>query len=58
MTKELYYKMGYAEAVLKAHELRWDHKLLLDEGMEDPVGREGPDEPLVISSDPDVELLN
>lgn len=40
--------MGYDEAVLKAHEQGWDHKLLLDGEMADLVGRVDADEPLVV----------
>lgn len=42
--------------MLKAHELGWDHKLLLEKEMDDPIGRETQDEPLVVSFDPDEEL--
>lgn len=56
LTEERCFQMGYVEAVLKAHELGWDHKLLLNEGMADPVGREEIYEPLVVSSDLDEEL--
>lgn len=48
--------MGYDEALLKAHGLGWDHKLLMDEGLDNPVGREEPDGELVVSSDPHEEL--
>lgn len=48
--------MGYDEVVLKAPEHSWDHKLLLDEGMADPLGREDANDPLVVSSDPDEEF--
>lgn len=56
LTEERCFQMGYDEAVRKAHALQWDHKLLLEEGMEDPVGREDPEEAPVVSSDPDEDL--
>lgn len=49
--------LGYEMAVIKVHELGLDHKLLLDEGADDPLERQGDlDEPLVASSDPESEL--
>ena len=48
--------MGYDEAVVKSHDLGWEHKQLLDVGMDDPVGREAADAPIVVSSGEDEEL--
>lgn len=33
------FQFGFDEVVTRAHGLGFDHKLLLDEGMDDPVGR-------------------
>lgn len=40
LTEDRYFQFGYDEAVIKAHGLGLDHKLLLEEGMDDPVGHE------------------
>lgn len=42
--------MGVDEIITKAHNLGFDYKQLLDEGMTDLVGQTEPDEPLVVSS--------
>ncbi|KAK1361067.1 hypothetical protein POM88_045541 [Heracleum sosnowskyi] len=48
---------GFEEVIRKAHAAGIDHKLLLEEGMEDPIGRpEEPDVPPVVSSDPESEM--
>ncbi|KAK1360682.1 hypothetical protein POM88_045156 [Heracleum sosnowskyi] len=48
---------GFEEVIRKAHAAGMDHKLLLEEGMEDPIGRpEEPDVPPVVSSDPESEM--
>ena len=52
-TEDPFLDIGYDEAVRRAHKEGLDHKLLLDEGASDPVGREDPDDPIVVSSDPD-----
>lgn len=44
------FQFGFDEVVTRAHGLGFDHKLLLDEGMDDPVGREANDEVPVVSS--------
>ena len=54
-TEDRFLEIGYDEAVRRAHKEGLDHKLLLDEGASDPVGREDPDEPLVVSSDPETD---
>ena len=54
-TEDRFLDIGYDEAVRRAHKEGLDHKLLLDEGASDPVGREDPDEPLVVSSDPETD---
>ena len=54
-TEDRFLDIGYDEAVRRAHKEGLDHKLLLDEGASDPVGRDDPDEPLVVSSDPETD---
>lgn len=50
--------MGYDDAVIKAHDLGWAHKQLLDVGMEDPVGRDSVDESVIVSSSEDEDLFS
>lgn len=50
LTKKHYFQIGYDEAVIKAHGLGFDHKLLLEDDVADPVGREEAD------VDPDVSF--
>ncbi|KAK1404279.1 hypothetical protein POM88_003884 [Heracleum sosnowskyi] len=57
MSEDRGFTAGYEEVVRKAHAAGIDHKLLLEEGMEDPIGRpEEPDVPPVVSSDPESEM--
>ena len=56
LTEERCYQMGYDDAVVKAHELGWDHAQLLDEGMGDPVGRTEEDAVPEVSSGEDEDL--
>lgn len=58
LTEERCFQMGYDEVVLKVHAQGWDHKAILDDDMDDPVGREAVDGPLVVSSCPDDEELS
>lgn len=57
-TGDKVFQMGYDEAIQMAHSSGLDHTLLLEEGMSDPVGREDVDEPLIVSSGEDEELLS
>lgn len=50
------FQFGFYEAVTREHGLGFDHKLLPDEGMDDPVGRETADEVPVVSSGSDKDL--
>lgn len=52
-TEERYFQMGYDKVVLKMHAQGWDHKAILDEDKDDPVGWEAANEPLVVFSDPE-----
>ena len=54
-TEDRFLEIGYDEAVRRAHKEGLDHKLLLDEGASDPAGREDPDEPQAVSSDPETD---
>lgn len=58
LTEERCTQMGYDAAVLKAHQLGFDHVKMVDAslGMTDPVGRVQVDEPLVVSSGEDEPL--
>lgn len=49
--------MSFEDAIKKAHSAGLDHKLLQEEGFEDPVGwEERPDESLIVSSGEDEDL--
>lgn len=49
----------YSMMMRKAHSAGLDHKVLILEGLNDPVGQEElPDEALVVSSNPDEDLLD
>lgn len=50
------FQFGFDEAVIKVHGLALDHKLLFEEDMEDPIGRETTDVAPEVSSDPDPDL--
>lgn len=56
LTEDRYFQFGLDEAVIKAHGLGFDHKLLLDEGMDDPFGREAPVDVPEVSSGSDEDL--
>ncbi|KAK1368311.1 hypothetical protein POM88_034403 [Heracleum sosnowskyi] len=57
MSEDQGFTAGYEEVIRKAHAAGMDYKLLLEEGMEDPIRRpEEPDVPPVVSSDPESDL--
>ena len=57
VTEDRCFQMGYDEAVSKASSVGLDYKLLLEEGMSDPVTREAiVDEPPSVSSGADEDL--
>lgn len=56
LTEERCYQMGYDDTVIKAHGLGWQHKRLLDDGMDDPVGQTEVDAPVTVSSGEDEEM--
>lgn len=58
LTEERCFQFGYDHAVEKAHDLGWDHKLLLADYIVDPVDREASEGPLEVSSDFNENLLN
>ena len=56
LTEERCFQMGFDDAVVRAHDLGWDYKQLLDEGASDPVGRADEDAIPVVSSGEDEDL--
>lgn len=58
LSEERCYQIGYDQAVRKAHEVGLQHTLVLEEGDEDPVGREDVDEVTAVSSGEDEDLTS
>lgn len=57
LSEERFFTTTYEKMVRRAAEAGLDHKLILLEGLEDPVGKESaPEEPLVIPSESEEEL--
>lgn len=56
LTEERYFQMFFDDAVVRAHDLGWNYKQLLDEGVSDLVSREDADVPHVVSSGEDEDL--